>query len=141
MIHGRERPMGRRHAGGRDAFSHEAGFACGWQRRDIGACNTAAPRRGLATSRTRARRQRELVARYRRRRRSRHGVQIPALPATHRRLARSPTVQVQEALVLVFLVMYLFLQNFRATLIPTIAVPVVLLGTLDRKSTRLNSSH
>jgi multidrug efflux pump len=30
---------------------------------------------------------------------------------------------------LVFLVMYLFLQNFRATLIPTIAVPVVLLGT------------
>uniref|UniRef100_UPI0013D431E8 efflux RND transporter permease subunit n=1 Tax=Acinetobacter pittii TaxID=48296 RepID=UPI0013D431E8 len=29
----------------------------------------------------------------------------------------------------VFLVMYLFLQNFRATLIPTIAVPVVLLGT------------
>ena len=35
-----------------------------------------------------------------------------------------------EAVVLVFLVMYLFLQNFRATLIPTIAVPVVLLGTL-----------
>lgn len=34
-----------------------------------------------------------------------------------------------EAMVLVFLVMYLFLQNFRATLIPTIAVPVVLLGT------------
>lgn len=34
-----------------------------------------------------------------------------------------------EAIVLVFLVMYLFLQNFRATLIPTIAVPVVLLGT------------
>jgi hydrophobe/amphiphile efflux-1 (HAE1) family protein len=34
-----------------------------------------------------------------------------------------------EAVVLVFLVMYLFLQNFRATLIPTIAVPVVLLGT------------
>jgi multidrug efflux pump len=32
--------------------------------------------------------------------------------------------------VLVFLVIYLFLQNFRATLIPTIAVPVVLLGTL-----------
>ncbi|WP_049058850.1 efflux RND transporter permease subunit, partial [Achromobacter xylosoxidans] len=29
----------------------------------------------------------------------------------------------------VFLVMYLFLQNFRATLIPTLAVPVVLLGT------------
>ncbi|MCU0974682.1 MAG: efflux RND transporter permease subunit [Steroidobacteraceae bacterium] len=34
-----------------------------------------------------------------------------------------------EAIVLVFLVMYLFLQNFRATLIPTIAIPVVLLGT------------
>ncbi|GAB3004056.1 multidrug efflux RND transporter permease subunit [Arenimonas maotaiensis] len=35
-----------------------------------------------------------------------------------------------EAVVLVFLVIFLFLQNFRATLIPTIAVPVVLLGTL-----------
>ena len=34
-----------------------------------------------------------------------------------------------EAVLLVFLVMYLFLQNLRATLIPTIAVPVVLLGT------------
>ena len=34
-----------------------------------------------------------------------------------------------EAMLLVFLVMYLFLQNFRATLIPAIAVPVVLLGT------------
>lgn len=34
-----------------------------------------------------------------------------------------------EAIALVFLVMYVFLQNFRATLIPTIAVPVVLLGT------------
>ncbi|WP_340608001.1 efflux RND transporter permease subunit [Xenorhabdus bharatensis] len=34
-----------------------------------------------------------------------------------------------EAILLVFVVMYLFLQNFRATLIPTIAVPVVLLGT------------
>lgn len=33
------------------------------------------------------------------------------------------------AIFLVFLVMLLFLQNFRATLIPTIAVPVVLLGT------------
>ena len=33
------------------------------------------------------------------------------------------------AIGLVFLVMYLFLQNLRATLIPTIAVPVVLLGT------------
>ncbi|HLS83134.1 MAG TPA: efflux RND transporter permease subunit [Arenimonas sp.] len=35
-----------------------------------------------------------------------------------------------EAVALVFLVMFLFLQNFRATLIPTIAVPVVLLGTM-----------
>lgn len=34
-----------------------------------------------------------------------------------------------EAIVLVFLVMYLFLQNIRATLIPSITVPVVLLGT------------
>ena len=34
-----------------------------------------------------------------------------------------------EAIGLVFLVMLIFLQNFRATLIPTIAVPVVLLGT------------
>ncbi|MBB3103112.1 efflux RND transporter permease subunit [Azomonas macrocytogenes] len=34
-----------------------------------------------------------------------------------------------EAIVLVFLVMYLFLQNFRATLIPSLAVPVVLLAT------------
>lgn len=34
-----------------------------------------------------------------------------------------------EAIVLVFLVMYLFMQNIRATLIPTLAVPVVLLGT------------
>jgi multidrug efflux pump len=34
-----------------------------------------------------------------------------------------------EAMILVFIVMYVFLQNFRATLIPTLAVPVVLLGT------------
>jgi hydrophobe/amphiphile efflux-1 (HAE1) family protein len=34
-----------------------------------------------------------------------------------------------EAILLVFLVMFLFLGNFRATLIPTIAVPVVILGT------------
>ncbi len=38
-------------------------------------------------------------------------------------------VTLLEAIALVFLVMYLFLQNFRATIIPTIAVPVVLLGT------------
>jgi multidrug efflux pump len=35
-----------------------------------------------------------------------------------------------EAIILVFLVMYLFLQNLRATLIPTIVVPVALLGTM-----------
>ncbi|EKR5975177.1 efflux RND transporter permease subunit, partial [Salmonella enterica] len=40
-----------------------------------------------------------------------------------------------EAIILVFLVMYLFLQNIRATLIPTIAVPVVLLGTFAILST------
>ncbi len=34
-----------------------------------------------------------------------------------------------EAVILVFLVMYLFLQNFRYTLIPTIVVPIALLGT------------
>ncbi len=34
-----------------------------------------------------------------------------------------------EAIILVVLVMYLFLQNWRATLIPAIAVPVVILGT------------
>jgi len=34
-----------------------------------------------------------------------------------------------EAVGLVFIIMFLFLQNFRATLIPTIAVPIVLLGT------------
>lgn len=42
---------------------------------------------------------------------------------------KSVVTTLLEAIVLVFLVMYLFLQNFRATLIPTIAVPVVLLGT------------
>ena len=34
-----------------------------------------------------------------------------------------------EAIILVVFIMYLFLQNFRATLIPSITVPVVLLGT------------
>ncbi len=42
---------------------------------------------------------------------------------------KSVIITLLEAIALVFLVMYLFLQNFRATLIPTIAVPVVLLGT------------
>jgi multidrug efflux pump len=35
-----------------------------------------------------------------------------------------------EAVVLVFLVMYLFLQNFRYTIIPTIVVPIALTGTM-----------
>ena len=35
-----------------------------------------------------------------------------------------------EAMVLVFLVMYLFLENFRATLIPAVVVPVALMGAL-----------
>ena len=39
-----------------------------------------------------------------------------------------------EAIVLVFLVMLLFLQNLRATLIPTMVVPVVLLGTFGMLS-------
>ncbi len=39
-----------------------------------------------------------------------------------------------EAVILVFFVMFLFLQNFRATLVPTIAVPVVLLGTFGMMS-------
>jgi multidrug efflux pump len=38
-------------------------------------------------------------------------------------------VTLVEAIVLVFVVMYIFLQNLRATIIPTLAVPVVLLGT------------
>ncbi|MHB1111927.1 MAG: efflux RND transporter permease subunit [Acidovorax defluvii] len=38
-------------------------------------------------------------------------------------------VTLLEAIALVFLVMYLFLQNFRYTVIPTIVVPVALLGT------------
>ncbi|MET0962274.1 MAG: efflux RND transporter permease subunit, partial [Noviherbaspirillum sp.] len=40
-----------------------------------------------------------------------------------------------EAVILVFLVMYLFLQNFRYTLIPTIVVPVALLGTFATMAT------
>ncbi|TWJ17758.1 efflux RND transporter permease subunit [Geobacter argillaceus] len=39
-----------------------------------------------------------------------------------------------EAVFLVFVIMFLFLQNIRATLIPTIAVPVVLLGTMGALS-------
>ncbi len=47
-----------------------------------------------------------------------------------------------EAIVLVFLVMFLFLGNLRATLVPTIAVPVVLLGTFARpRAVRLLDQH
>ena len=42
---------------------------------------------------------------------------------------REVVITLVEAIVLVFLVMYLFLGNLRATLVPTVAVPVVLLGT------------
>jgi hydrophobe/amphiphile efflux-1 (HAE1) family protein len=42
---------------------------------------------------------------------------------------RDVVITLVEAVVLVFLVMLVFLQNWRATLIPTIAVPVVLLGS------------
>jgi multidrug efflux pump len=45
------------------------------------------------------------------------------------RSIRSVVMTLLEAIVLVFLVMFVFLQNFRATLIPTLAIPVVLLGT------------
>jgi multidrug efflux pump len=46
-----------------------------------------------------------------------------------RKSIRDVIVTLVEAIVLVFLVMFLFLQNIRATLVPTVAVPVVLLGT------------
>src|SRR5690606_690827 len=42
---------------------------------------------------------------------------------------RQVVVTLLEAVVLVFLVMFLFLQNFRYTIIPTLVVPVALLGT------------
>ncbi|CAN5116231.1 efflux RND transporter permease subunit [soil metagenome] len=57
-----------------------------------------------------------------------------AFPVDNSKFVRLSVEQVVhtlvEAIILVFLVMFLFLQNFRATLIPTIAVPVVLLGSL-----------
>ena len=43
---------------------------------------------------------------------------------------REVLITLVEAMMLVVLVIFVFLQNFRATLIPAIAVPVVLLGTL-----------
>ncbi len=45
-----------------------------------------------------------------------------------------------EAMILVFLVVYLFLQSWRATIIPIVAVPVSLIGTFaglaDARATR-----
>ena len=47
-----------------------------------------------------------------------------------------------EAIMLVVLVMFVFLQSWRATLIPAIAVPVVLLGTFgDLLRRRLLDQH
>jgi multidrug efflux pump len=61
-----------------------------------------------------------------------HGLEV-VLPLDTTPFVRTSILEVVktlfEAVVLVFLVMYLFLQNARATLIPTIAVPVVMLGT------------
>ncbi len=60
------------------------------------------------------------------------GVQV-ALPYDETPFVRKSIEEVAktllEAILLVFLVMWLFLQNLRATLIPTIAVPIVLFGT------------
>ena len=57
-------------------------------------------------------------------------VQFPVDNSTFVSLSVEQVVRtLLEAIVLVFVVMFLFLQNWRATIIPTIAVPVVLLGT------------
>ncbi len=56
--------------------------------------------------------------------------QIPYETASFVRVSMSKVVTtLVEAGVLVFAVMFLFMQNFRATLIPTLVVPVALLGT------------
>jgi len=58
------------------------------------------------------------------------GFQLPYDTTPFVRIAIEEVVHTLiEAVILVFLVMFLFMQNLRATLIPTIAVPVVLLGT------------
>lgn len=60
------------------------------------------------------------------------GIQVgyPIENSTFIRLSiKEVTKTLLIAVVLVFLVMYLFLQNLRATLIPTIVIPVALLGT------------
>ncbi|MEJ5975350.1 efflux RND transporter permease subunit [Novosphingobium sp. PS1R-30] len=57
-------------------------------------------------------------------------VDFPVDNSTFIRLSVEQVVHtLVEAIILVFIVMFVFLQNWRATLIPTIAVPVVLLGT------------
>jgi multidrug efflux pump len=57
--------------------------------------------------------------------------QIPFEPSAFVRISiRKVIATLFEAVLLVFLVMYLFMQNLRATLIPTLVVPVALLGTL-----------
>ena len=59
-------------------------------------------------------------------------VNYPLDTSTFVRLSVEDVVKtLVEAIFLVFLVMYLFLQNIRATLIPTIVVPVALLGTFS----------
>lgn len=55
-------------------------------------------------------------------------VPYDTLPSVHASID-SVITTIIEAIVLVFLVMYLFLQNMRATIIPTLAIPVVLLGS------------
>ena len=57
--------------------------------------------------------------------------QIPFEPSAFVNISIQKVIMaLAEAMLLVFLVMYLFMQNLRATLIPTLVVPVALLGTL-----------
>jgi multidrug efflux pump len=57
--------------------------------------------------------------------------QIPFEPSAFVKISiQKVIVTLLEAVLLVFAVMYLFMQNLRATLIPTLVVPVALLGTL-----------
>lgn len=57
-------------------------------------------------------------------------VQVPYDTTPFVRLSITQVVKtLLEAIGLVFVVMFLFLQNWRATIIPTLAVPVVILGT------------
>ncbi len=60
------------------------------------------------------------------------GIEVAYLQDTTpfvQRSIKSVIITLLEAVALVFVVMFVFLQNFRATLIPTMAIPVVLLGT------------